>query len=202
VFQSNVSLTNTGGYLSNAGNVVMTNATGFFSNNGYFSNVNNAVFTNNLSLTSASGNLSNAGNLVMTNASGFFNNAGYFSNSGPGYFSNILRSGIFVSSLTNTYAVFYASNYGTYYYITNSGFSNIGIPAPGDTTVGGVTVSPANITVPFAGWFITLRNNTSSYLSITVAGTNTSTPASPFTIPPANSVTLAYEGATNSFIYF
>jgi hypothetical protein len=43
------------------------------------------------------------------------------------------------------------------------------------------------------GWYVTLRNNTGSYLSITVNGLLASTPASPFVIPPANAVSIAYD---------
>ena len=109
-------------------------------------------------------------------------------------FSNYFRSGIYLSSLTGTYAVFNINSYGIYYYITNSGFASISLPATGGS----------NTTLPFNGWFVTMRNNTSSYLSIAVTGTNNSTPASPFTIPPANSVTVAYDSnaATPIFVFF
>jgi hypothetical protein len=132
-------------------------------------------------MTNASAGISNAG---------FLSNTGAFSNAGPGFFSNYFRSGIFILTLSGTSATFTANSYGIYYNITNSGFNGITLPA----------------TAAFNGWFVTLRNNTSSYLSITVGGVANSTPASPFTIPPANSVTLAYDGntvpATPTYVFF
>ena len=103
--------------------------------------------------------------------------------------AGIARSGIPVSSLTGTSATFGANAFGIYYYITNSAFSNIGLynTSGGSTGTGG-TAPPIG-----TGWYVTLRNNTGSYLSITVNGLLVSTPASPFTIPPSNSVTIAYD---------
>ena len=105
--------------------------------------------------------------------------------------AGIARSGIPISSLTGTYATFSNLSYGIYYYITNSAFSNIaltGTTAPAGT---GTAAAPSIGT----GWYVTLRNNTGSYLSITVSGTLSSTPASPFTIPPSNATTIAYDAA-------
>jgi len=103
--------------------------------------------------------------------------------------AGIARSGIPVSSLTGTSATFGANAFGIYYYITNSAFSNIGLynTSGGSTGTGG-TAPPIG-----TGWYVTLRNNTGSYLSITVNGLLASTPASPFTIPPSNSVSIAYD---------
>ena len=98
------------------------------------------------------------------------------------------RSGIPISSLTGTAATFANSSYGIYYYITNSAFATINL-------VGGAP-SPA------AGWYVTLRNNTGSYLSCTITGAVSSTPASPVTIPPSNSVTIAYDSATSLYVLF
>ena len=100
----------------------------------------------------------------------------------------VARSAIPISSLTGTSATFLNSNYGIYYYITNSAFATINL-------VGG-TPSPA------AGWYVTLRNNTGSYLSCTITGAVSSTPASPVTIPPSNSVTIAYDNATSLYVLF
>jgi hypothetical protein len=98
------------------------------------------------------------------------------------------RSGIPISSLTGTSATFANSSYGIYYYITNSAFATINL-------VGGAP-SPA------AGWYVTLRNNTGSYLSCTITGAVSSTPASPVTIPPSNSVTIAYDNSTSLYVLF
>jgi hypothetical protein len=103
--------------------------------------------------------------------------------------AGIARSGIPVSSLTGTSATFGANAFGIYYYITNSAFSNIGLY----NTSGGATGTGGTAPPIGTGWYVTLRNNTGSYLSITVNGLLASTPASPFTIPPSNSVTIAYD---------
>lgn len=103
--------------------------------------------------------------------------------------AGIARSGIPVSSLTGTSATFGANAFGIYYYITNSAFSNIGLY----NTSGGATGTGGTAPLIGTGWYVTLRNNTGSYLSITVNGLLVSTPASPFTIPPSNSVTIAYD---------
>jgi hypothetical protein len=63
--------------------------------------------------------------------------------------------------------------YGTYYYITNSGFNALTLPAPVASDIGA---------------FWVLRNNTSVYLSISLT-----TPyglPSPLVIPPSNSATI------------
>jgi hypothetical protein len=103
--------------------------------------------------------------------------------------AGIARSGIPVSSLTGTSATFGANAFGIYYYITNSAFSNIGLY----NTSGGATGTGGTAPLIGTGWYVTLRNNTGSYLSITVNGLLASTPASPFVIPPANAVTIAYD---------
>ena len=88
------------------------------------------------------------------------------------------RTGMPVSSLCNIAASIGLTGFGIFYYITNSGFNSLVLPA----------TDPA-----FSGWFVTLRNNTGSYLSVTITGTNSKIPASPFSMPPANSVSLAYD---------
>ena len=96
--------------------------------------------------------------------------------------NGIGRMGMPVSSITGTVATFGTGSYGIYYYISNSGFSNITL-----TSVTG-----------FTGWFVTLRNNTTSYLSVAVTGQTNSTPATPFTIAPSNATTIAYDTNYNS----
>ena len=90
------------------------------------------------------------------------------------------RTGMPVSTLCNVTANVGLTGFGIYYYITNSGFSNIVLPS----------TDPS-----FGGWFVTLRNNTGVTLSVTITGTNSKIPASPFSIPPQNSVSLAYDTA-------
>ena len=65
-------------------------------------------------------------------------------------------------------------NDNSYFYIRNSGFSNI--------------VTPASTTTAQGGMFWTFKNSTSSFLSVTLA--NTLSLASPITISPSNAVTL------------
>jgi hypothetical protein len=90
------------------------------------------------------------------------------------------RTGMPVSSLCNTGATIGLTGFGIFYYITNSGFNTVALPA----------TDPS-----FSGWFVTLRNNTGSYLSVTITGTASKIPASPFSLPPANSVSLVYDTA-------
>jgi len=70
-------------------------------------------------------------------------------------------------------------SYGTYYYITNSLFSQVTLPSPAPSAGDG-------------GAFWVLRNNTSIYLSITL--TNPGTLSSPLVIPPSNSATIVWSG--------
>jgi len=84
------------------------------------------------------------------------------------------------TTLTNlTSPAISTSTYGTYYYITNSGFTGLTLPA---------TLPAAGD----AGAFWVLRNNTSSYLSVSV--TNPSNLSSPLVIPPSNAVTIVWNG--------
>lgn len=71
------------------------------------------------------------------------------------------------------------STYGTYYYITNSGFSGLTLPNITSTTD--------------TGAFWVLRNNTTSYLSVGLSGTFTDL-ISPIVIPPFNSTTIVWSG--------
>ena len=73
--------------------------------------------------------------------------------------------------------------YGTHFNITNTGFGFVQITSQAS--------ADAN-----AYWVF--RNNTGTYLSITVSYTTTASGPTTMTIPPANSVTLMYTGATTS----
>jgi hypothetical protein len=83
-----------------------------------------------------------------------------------------------------------ANSYGTHFNLTNSGFSALTLP---DMT--GLWASDSN------GYWV-FRNNTSSYLSVTVTyqGSYTSVPTNPVVIPPSNSTTimLTYPSGTSS----
>ena len=75
---------------------------------------------------------------------------------------------------------------GTFYNLTNSGFNTIVLPSG----------------TPSEGTFWVLRNNTSSYISITTL-TNTSTGIpNPLVIPPSNSVTLVWTNTGTSYILY
>ena len=89
------------------------------------------------------------------------------------------------TSLTNaTSPAISTSTYGTYYYITNSGFNALTLPS--------ITSSSDT------GAFWVLRNNTSSYLSVTLTGGGSL--SSPLVIPPSNGVTIVWSGS--AFILF
>lgn len=89
-----------------------------------------------------------------------------------------------LSNVTGTSLSPTSSTYGTYYYITNSGFANLTLPAITSTTD--------------TGAFWVLRNNTSSYLSVTLAAGSglpvEALPSSPLVIPPSNSATIVWTG--------
>jgi len=84
-----------------------------------------------------------------------------------------------VTTTTLTSPAISTSTYGTYYYITNSGFSGVTLPA----------ITSATDT----GAFWVLRNNTTSYLSAALSGTITGL-ISPIVIPPSNAVTIVWTG--------
>jgi hypothetical protein len=85
---------------------------------------------------------------------------------------------ITLSSITATTATLSAPSYGYYYYITNSGFSGITLPASIPTA---------------AGQFWVLRNTTATYLSVTVTNPTTSI-ISPVSIAPQTSLTIVVSG--------
>jgi hypothetical protein len=82
-----------------------------------------------------------------------------------------------ISNVTNTSLSPTSATYGTYYYITNTGFNTLTLPS-------------TFVADPGAFWV--LRNNTSVYLSVSVAnpGTAPSVLPSPLVIPPSNSATI------------
>jgi hypothetical protein len=86
-----------------------------------------------------------------------------------------------ISGITGTSLTVTTSTYGTYYYITNSAFNALTLPG-----------SPSGT----SGSYWVLRNNTSTYLSITITNQATSTPTSPLVIPPSNSATIVWNGTT------
>jgi hypothetical protein len=123
---------------------------------------------NNISLSATSDTkVSVSGGLMITN--------GYR----PSY---ALVSG--TSLTTSTTPAILATNYGTYFNITNSGFNTLTLPTSTYAT-------DAN-----AYWV--LRNNTGAYLSISVTYTGTGGGgASTLTIPPANSTTIMFTSNTS-----
>jgi hypothetical protein len=93
-------------------------------------------------------------------------------------------SAITISEVTGTSQTLSSANYNTFFYLTNSGFNAVSLPATTATSAGGN--------------YWALRNATASYLSITL--TNTLSLTSPLVIPPANTQTLAISGATSNTI--
>jgi hypothetical protein len=94
---------------------------------------------------------------------------------------------ILITVVNGTSQTLSSANYNNFFYLTNSGFNAVTLPATTATTNGGN--------------FWTLRNSTSAYLSITL--TNNLTLTSPLTIPPYNSVTLAISYTTaNTVLLF
>ena len=92
-----------------------------------------------------------------------------------------------ISEVTGTSQTLSSANYGTYFYLTNSGFNAITLPSTTATSDGGK--------------YWVLRNATSTYLSITL--TNTLNLTSPLNIAPANSLTLSISGVSaNTILQF
>jgi hypothetical protein len=93
-------------------------------------------------------------------------------------------SNISTANTSGTALTLPATNaYGTHLNITNSGF-------------GFVSITSQSSTDAYAYWVF--RNNTGTYLSITISYTTTASGPTTMTIPPYNSVTLLYTGATSS----
>jgi len=97
------------------------------------------------------------------------------------------------SNVTTSNLTVAANSYGTHFNLTNSAFSTMTLP----------TITWANDS---NGYWV-FRNNTSSYLSISVTYTTfaDSYPTNPVVIPPANSTTImvTYPGAsTSNYVLF
>lgn len=92
-----------------------------------------------------------------------------------------------VQEVSGTSLALESSNYNTYFYITNSAFNAVTLPATTATSAGGS--------------FWSLRNATAGNLSITL--TNTLTLVSPLVIPSGNSTTLTISGVSaNTILLF
>ena len=99
------------------------------------------------------------------------------------------------SNVTTTSLSVTSNLYGVHYNITNSGFTTMTLPS-----LNGVWDRDSN-----AYWVF--RNNTSSYLSITVTyqGSYTTAPSNPLVIPPSNSTTIMVTyplGASCNYVLF
>jgi hypothetical protein len=103
---------------------------------------------------------------------------------GPSRINGLFYGRMPVVESSGTSLTLASSNYNNYFYLTNSGFNAMTLPSATATTD--------------SGSFWTLRNATSSHLSITV--TNTLTLTSPLAIPPQNSVTLTVSGSTSNTV--
>jgi collagen type VII alpha len=89
-----------------------------------------------------------------------------------------------VTEVTGTSATLSSANYNQFLYLTNSGFNALTLPATTATVDGGS--------------FWTLRNATSSSLSMTL--TNTLSLTSPLVVPPSNSQTLTVSATASNTI--
>jgi hypothetical protein len=89
-----------------------------------------------------------------------------------------------LSNITATSLTVTTETYGTYYYITDTGFDSLTLPSTAPTDTG-------------AFWVI--RNATSTYLSVTVYNNNNI--ISPISIPGGTSVTVAVTGAGGAAAY-
>jgi hypothetical protein len=89
---------------------------------------------------------------------------------------------------TGTTPILNSSISGINYILSNSGMSQVSIPIF-------ASMSPQG---QFDGWFMTLRNATASYLTLTTMTCNVNA-AGYVSIPPANSLTLAYSPGNGYF---
>jgi hypothetical protein len=93
-------------------------------------------------------------------------------------------SGLTVTETNATSLTLSLANDNGYFYLTNSMFNAVTLPASTSTADGGA--------------FWTLRNASSNYLSVTV--TNTLTLASPLVIPISNAITLVVSAVSNNTV--
>ena len=146
---------------------------------------NNATFTgtNTLSALVVSNNASISGTATIS-ALSVINNASFTGtntvsalvvNNNATISGNLLFPTVNVYTVSATSLTLTTASAGFYYYLSNSGFSNLSLPGTLPTT---------------AGLFWTLRNATSSYLSVTVANGYNSTPPSPLILTPSNNTTI------------
>ena len=163
--------------------------------------------TNAVAIGALAGQTSQAANSIIFNATGAAVNpatSGFFVapvrstntttialayNTGTNEISATAAPPITLSSISATTATLSAPSYGYYYYITNSGFSGITLPASIPTA---------------AGQYWVLRNTTATYLSVTVTNPTTSI-NSPISIAPQTSVTIVVSGSgasSNAYILF
>ena len=89
-----------------------------------------------------------------------------------------------MTEVSGTSVTLSAGNYNTFFYLTNSGFNAMTLPTSVATAQGGN--------------YWTLRNATSTPLSITL--TNTLALTSPLVIPPENSSSLVVSAVTANTI--
>lgn len=122
-----------------------------------------------------------------TGAAGFVGSNGATGATGPtgaGFTGPAGAPTITVNEVTGTSQTLSSSNWNQYFYVTNSGFNAVTLPASTVTTDG--------------GRFWTLRNATNTTLSITL--TNTLSLTSPLLIPSLNATTLVISGASSNTI--
>jgi hypothetical protein len=91
------------------------------------------------------------------------------------------------ANVTGTSTSVSTSTFSTFYNITNSGFITLNLPVSAPTTDGA---------------FWVFRNNTSTYLSITVTGTTNGITGNLLVLPPANSTTLMWSNSGSTYILF
>jgi len=193
--QGNTGATGPIGLTGNTGN---TGATGLTGNTGPTGPTGLTGLTGNTGATGPTGLTGLTGNTGATGPTGLTGNTGATGPTGPtGLTGNTGATGpsgatgpgggispITVSEVTGTSQALSSANYNRYFYITNSGFNSITLPASTSTTAGGN--------------YWTLRNATASYLSITI--TNVLNLTSPLVIPPGNGQSLVISAVSNNTI--
>jgi len=150
--------------------------------NFYKASTTNKATSNLLTLFSADANQTN---YFLSNRIGISTTVARW-----GFQSNAATSGIYsldvsgqvfgrlpvfvVSTTTLDLSANYNAYANTYFYLTNSGFSNVTIPTASAVTAGGT--------------FFQLKNSTTAYMSVIITGTVGIT--SPVTIAPSNAITF------------